>query len=87
MRFEEKLGHTNLNPERIFLYIIDLIYNNWKHILRNETSQKIFFKTFSLNNKGTRKIKDPQKLSNEEIYLALQSSNTILFLICILLLF
>ena len=33
MRFEEKLGHTNLKPKRIYLYIMDLIFNDWKHIL------------------------------------------------------
>ena len=33
MRFEEKLDHTNLKPERIYLYIVDLIFNDWKHIL------------------------------------------------------
>ena len=39
MRSEEKLGHTNLNPEIIYLYIIDLIRNDWKHILRNDWKQ------------------------------------------------
>ena len=38
MRFEEKLGLTNLNPERIDLYIMDLIRNDWNYILRNESS-------------------------------------------------
>ena len=48
MRFEEKLGHTNLNPERIYLYIMGLIQNDWKHILRNKTSQKSHIKTILL---------------------------------------
>ena len=43
MRFEEKLGHTKLNSEK---YIMDLIRNDWKHILRNESSQKPLLKTF-----------------------------------------
>ena len=39
MRSDEKLGHTNLNPEIIYLYIIDSIYNDWKHILRYHWKQ------------------------------------------------
>ena len=50
MRFEEKLGHTNLNPERIYLYIMDLICNDSEHIFRDKTSQKCLFKTFCYNN-------------------------------------
>ena len=45
MKYEEKLSHTNLNPKRIYLYIMDLIFNDWKHIFRNETYQKPLFKT------------------------------------------
>ena len=76
MRFEEKLGHTNLNPERIYLYIMDLICNDSEHIFRDKTSQKCLFKTFCYNNQGTRKIKDFLKLSYEEIYFTLQSNST-----------
>ena len=76
MRFEEKLGHSNLNPEKIYLYILNLIRNDSKHILRNETSQKYLFRTFYYNYQGTRKLKDLYKLSNEEIYFILQSNNT-----------
>ena len=49
--------------------IMDLIPNDWKHLLRTETSQKLPFKNFLLNNKVTRKVKDFQKLFNKEIYL------------------
>ena len=76
MRFEEKVGHANLNPEIIYLYIMDLIRNESKHILRDETSQKCLFKTFWNNNKSTRKIKAFLKPSNEEIYFTLQSNST-----------
>ena len=53
MRFEKKLGHTDLNLERMYLCMIDLVRNDWKHILRNETSQKFLFKTLCYNNQGT----------------------------------
>ena len=33
---------------------------DWKHVLRTETSQKSFLKTFCYNNKVTRKVKDFQ---------------------------
>ena len=55
---------------------MDLIPNDWKHLLRSETSQKSFLKTFYYNNKGTRKLKDFRKLSNKEIYFILQSNRT-----------
>ena len=45
-----------------------LIPNDWKHILRTETSQKSLLKTFCYNNKVTRKVKDFKKLSNKEIF-------------------
>ena len=72
MRFEEKLGYTNRNPERIYLYIMDLIRSDWKHIFENEISPK----TFCYNNQGTRQIKDFQKHSNMKIYFILLSNNT-----------
>ena len=43
MRFEEKLGHTKLDSEK---YIMNFIRNDWKHKLRNESSQKPLLKTF-----------------------------------------
>ena len=52
-----------------------LIPNDWKHLLRTETSQKSLLKIFCYNNKVTRKVKDFQKLSNKEIYLSLQSNS------------
>ena len=52
-----------------------LIPNDWKHLLRTESSQKSILKNFCVNNKVTRKVKDFQKLSNKEIYLSLQSNS------------
>ena len=43
---------------------MDFTSNDWKDLLRIETSQKLLLKTY--NNKGTRKVKDFQKLSNKE---------------------
>ena len=53
-----------------------LIPNDWKHLLRTETSQKSYLKTFYYNIKDSRKVKDFQKLSNNEIYFTLQSNST-----------
>ena len=55
---------------------MDLISSAWKHVLRTETSQKFLLKNFYYNNKGTKKVKDFQKLSNKEIYFILRSNNT-----------
>ena len=55
---------------------MDLIPNGWKHILRNETTQKSLFKAFSINNQGPRKIKNSQKLFNKETCFTHQSNNT-----------
>ena len=52
-----------------------LILNDWKHLLRTETSQKSFLKVFCENKKVIRKVKDFQKLSNKDIYLSLQSNS------------
>ena len=52
------------------------IPNDWKHLLRTETSQKNLFKIFIYKNKVTRKVKDFQKLSNKEIYFTFQSNST-----------
>ena len=43
------------------------IPNDWRHLVRIETSQKSLLKTFCCNNKVTRKAKDFQKVSNKEI--------------------
>ena len=76
MRPEKKLGHTNIKLESTYLYIMNLIRNDWKHILRNETSQTFLFKIVCYNNQSTGEIKDFQKLSNKEIYFIHQSDNT-----------
>ena len=55
---------------------MNLIRNDWKHILRNKTSQKSLFNFFYYNNPSTRKIKGFLKLSNEKICLILQSNDT-----------
>ena len=55
---------------------MDLISSAWKHVLRTETSQKFLLKNFYYNNKGTKKVKDFQKLSNKEIYFILRSNST-----------
>ena len=60
MTFEEKSGHTNLNPEIIHLCIMDIIRNDWKHILRNEDSQKSLLKMFASNNQGAKNKSLPQ---------------------------
>ena len=54
---------------------MDLIPNDWKHLLRTENCQKFILKTVSYSNKDTRKVKDFQKLSNKEIYFILQSNS------------
>ena len=41
---------------------MDSILNDWKHLLRTETSQKSLLKVFSMKT-FTRKVKDFQKLS------------------------
>ena len=55
---------------------MDLIPNDWKHLLRTETSEKYLFKTIYYNNKGTRKVKDFQKLFDKKICFILQSNST-----------
>ena len=48
---------------KIFKLIMGSISNDWKHLLRTETSQKSLLKIFCYNNKVTWKVKDSQKLS------------------------
>ena len=55
---------------------MDLIPNDRKSLLRTKSSQKFLLKTFHYNNKGTRKVKDFQNLSDKEIYFTLQSNST-----------
>ena len=68
--FDKKLGFPTTNHKRIYRLIMNLIFNDWKHLIRTQTSQKSFLKTFYCNNKGTMKVKDFPKLSNKEIYLS-----------------
>ena len=49
---------------------------DWKHLLRTKLSQKSFLETFYNSNKGTRKVKDFQKLSDKGMYFILQSNIT-----------
>ena len=74
--FDKKQCFSIANHKRIYKPFMDLIPNDWKHLLRSKTSQKSFLKTFYYNNKGTRKLKDFRKLSNKEIYFILQSNRT-----------
>ena len=55
---------------------MDLILNDWKHLLRTETSQKSILKSFYYKNKELRKVKNSEELSNKEIYFPLQSIST-----------
>ena len=54
MTFEEKLGLSNVNHQIICKFILYLICNDWKQILRSETLKNLL-KTFCDKNKGTRK--------------------------------
>ena len=47
---------------------MDLIPNDWKHLLRTKTSQKSLLNIFCYNNKVTTKVKDFKKLSNKDIF-------------------
>ena len=86
MIFYEKLDFPTGNHKKIYELIMDSTHSDWKHLLGTKTSQKSFLKSFysqnSLlksfyyNNKGTRKVKDFQKLSNRVIYFTLQSVTT-----------
>ena len=62
MSFEEKLGHTRLKPAAIYIYVMGLIPTDWKHKIKKESSQESLIKISCFNNKGTRKIKDFQKI-------------------------
>ena len=44
------------------------LFSNAEHFPKTKTSQKSLLKSFYYNNKGTKKVKDSQKLSNKEIY-------------------
>ena len=55
---------------------MDLTANDWKNLLRTETSPESLLKTFYYNDKGASKVEDYQKLSNKEIYFIFQSDST-----------
>ena len=57
-------------------FIMDLIPNDWKHLLKTKTSQKFILKTFYYISKGTSKVKDSQKPFDKDIYFILQSNST-----------
>ena len=63
MTSEEKLGLSNVDNKIIYKLILYLICNDWKQILRPETSPKVLLKTFCYKNKDTRKIKEFPKPS------------------------
>ena len=55
---------------------MDSILKYCKYLLRSKTSQKSLLKILCYNNKVTKKVKDFQKFTNEEIYFTLQSNST-----------
>ena len=55
---------------------MNLISNDWKHLIGTETSQKSFSKTVYFSNKDTSEVKFFQKLSNKEIHFNLLSIST-----------
>ena len=73
--FGEKLGLLTVNDKIIYKFIMEFIASNWMHLFRTENSQKVLSNVFYYNNKGTRKVKDFQKLRNKEIYSAFQSNS------------
>ena len=75
MSFEEKLGVPNDSHNRIYKFTVELIPNDWKHVIRTKTSEDSLLGIFYCNAKDIRKVKDLQKLSNKEIYLILQYNN------------
>ena len=46
MTFDKKLGFSTANHKRIYKRIMDLVPNDWKHLLRIDTSQKSLLETF-----------------------------------------
>ena len=51
-----------------------LIRNDWIYRLTSKISQEFLLKVFYYNNGGIKKVKNLQKLSNEEIYFTLQNN-------------
>ena len=44
--FDEKLGFVTANNKRIYKFIMNLILNDWKYLLRTETFKKSLLKNF-----------------------------------------
>ena len=73
--FKEKLNRPKEDSNKIYRSIVELIPNNWIQILKNKTSQEPLLKVFHFNDRGIRKIKNFQKVSNKDIYYTLQNNN------------
>ena len=63
MNFQKELGLSNVNHERMYKLIMDLIPDDWKHIGTLNWN----FSKMNKGNKSTRKVKICQRLSNKEI--------------------
>ena len=59
----------------IYKSTIQLIPDDWMPILKSKTSQESLLKISYYNNRGIRKGKNLQKLSNKEIHFTLQNNN------------
>ena len=70
--FEEKLNLPTANHNQIYKAIVALIPNDWIHLLRNKTSQEPLLKVFHFNNRGTRKVKNLQKLKQQHLFYSSQ---------------
>ena len=55
--FSEKLNLPNVNHNKIYKSVIELIPNNWIHLLKTKTSQKSLLKVFCFNCRGIKRIK------------------------------
>ena len=57
MSFEEKLSLPNANHSRIYKSIVELIPNDWIHLLETKTSQQFLLKVFYFNKEAQKKLK------------------------------
>ena len=73
--FKEKLNCPKEDSNKIYRSIVELISNTWIQVLKNKTSQESLLKVFHFNDKGIRKIKNFQKLSDKDIYHTLQNND------------
>ena len=67
MTFEEKTDLFNVNHKIIYKLFLYLICNDWRQILRPETTPKFILKTFCYKNKGARKIKKIKRFPKPSI--------------------